>query len=143
MRIRILALLSALLWGCMAQLAHADILVVVNPDNDVVSLTENQVERLFLGKENRFPNGRRAMPVDQGDSEAIKATFYDEISNKSLSQLKSYWSRRIFNGRAEPPQVVSGDSSVKDFVADNDNAIAYIDAASIDDSVKVVLVITD
>lgn len=135
------ALLTICLSLGLVNWAVAEIVVVVNPANDINNLSKKQVSRIFLGQDRRFPNGQRANPVDQGDVELIKEAFYSKVAKKSLSQLKGYWARRLFNGRGEPPQVVNGDLSTKEFVADNDDAIAYIDATQVDDSVKVVLVI--
>ena len=135
------ALLTMCLSFGLVHWASAEIVVVVNPQNDVTNLSKKQVSRIFLGQDRRFPNGRRANPVDQDDVEIIKEAFYSKVAKKSLSQLKGYWARRLFNGRGEPPQIVNGDLSTKEYVADHEDAIAYIDSSQVDDTVKVVLVI--
>ena len=52
--------------------------------------------------------------------------------------MKSYWSKQIFTGKGTPPKEVGNDASVLDLVANNKNAIGYVDAAQVSDGVKVV-----
>jgi ABC-type phosphate transport system substrate-binding protein len=44
----------------------------------------------------------------------------------------------IFSGKAKPLKELSSDSEVLSWVSSTPNAIAYIDASKVDDSVKVV-----
>ena len=52
---RILSFVSPLLLMVMLNIAHADVVVVVSKDNPVSELTQQQVERIFLGKLMQFP----------------------------------------------------------------------------------------
>ena len=48
--------------------------------------------------------------------------------------------KKMLGGGATGPKVLDSDEEVKEFVASNRGAIAYIDAANIDDSIKVLSV---
>jgi hypothetical protein len=52
--------------------------------------------------------------------------------------MKAYWSKIIFTGRGQPPTEVSDGAELKKRLAANAEAIGYIDASLIDDSVRVV-----
>ena len=52
--------------------------------------------------------------------------------------MKAYWAKIIFTGRGQPPRQVATSAEAKKLVAQNPNAIAYIDSAMVDDSVRVV-----
>lgn len=91
-----------------------------------------------MGKTKSFPDGSQAVPVDQNEGSATRATFNEKVLNKSDSQLKSYWSRLIFTGKGTPPKESGTDAEVKALVANNPNIIGYIDSAAVDASVKVV-----
>lgn len=52
--------------------------------------------------------------------------------------MKAYWSKLIFSGKAKPLKELSSDSEVLRWMSSTPNAIAYIDASKVDDSVKVV-----
>lgn len=52
--------------------------------------------------------------------------------------MKAYWSKLVFTGKGTPPQEVPGDAEVKALIGSNPSTIGYIDAGSVDASVKVV-----
>jgi hypothetical protein len=57
---------------------------------------------------------------------------------KSSSQLNAYWSKLVFTGKGTPPEKLTTDQAVIDFVAANGNAIGYVDSAKVTDKVKVI-----
>jgi len=124
--------IAALFVGLLAiSAAHAGVVVVANPAAD--SLSKSQVADIYLGKDTSFK------PLDQPESAAIRADFYQKATGRSLSQVKATWSRLMFSGKAQPPEEVADAASVKQAVAADPKAIGYIDASAVDGSVKVVL----
>jgi len=121
-----------------SSVAIAETAIIVNSAN-ASSMDINTVSRIFLGKSSSFPSGDQAIPVDQNEGSATRDAFNDSVLGKNASQLKAYWSRLIFTGKGTPPKEVGDDAAVKKLVANNPNMIGYIDSATIDDSVKVVL----
>jgi len=115
--------------------ALADIAVIANTANASNSLTVKNVKKIFLGKDNSMT------PIDQDEGNATRNEFYQKAANKSESQMKAYWSKMIFSGKATPPETSANDASVIAWVANNKNGIGYIDSASVDGSVKVLLTI--
>ncbi|MGD8914124.1 MAG: phosphate ABC transporter substrate-binding protein [Candidatus Thiodiazotropha sp.] len=119
--------------------AKADVVVVVSATSTVDSLTRDQVSDIFLGKTSTFPDGGKAIAIDQKDGSSTKGEFYKKICGKSSSQLKSYWAKLIFSGREQPPKQLKNDSEVKNSVSSNPRQISYIAEETVDSSVKVVL----
>jgi len=119
--------------------ASADVVVIVSAQNPIASLTAEQAARIFLGKTNNFPNDVAAAPVDQAAGSAIRNEFYAKVVHKSSSQLSAYWAKVIFTGDGHPPENLEGDAAVIKAVADNLNAIGYVNKSAVDRSVKVVL----
>ncbi|NYZ61829.1 phosphate ABC transporter substrate-binding protein [Luteimonas deserti] len=132
-----LALLVAL--SCSALAAHADVVVVMSARSDVAALTPAQVSQIFLAKSSALPGGGRAVAIDQAEGAAVRDAFYTKVTSRDAAQLRSYWSQLMFTGKAQRPKQVAGDAAVKREVAATAGAIGYIDAASVDASVKVVL----
>ena len=118
--------------------ALADIVVVVHPDSGVDSLTQDEVQRIFLGKTKSFPNGQQAIPINQDDGRPIRESFNEKVCNKDSGQYRAYWSQLIFTGKGTPPKDGGDDAAVKALVAKNPNIVSYIDASQVDGSVKVV-----
>lgn len=131
---------ATLLLALGSATAGADVVVVVSPENPLSSLTRREVADIFLGKSQRFPDGRSAVPLDQAAGSAAQAQFYQLVSDKRATEIKAYWAKMIFTGRGQPPAAVGDDAQMKQALAANPNAIGYLDPQAVDDSVKVLSV---
>ena len=118
---------------------RADVVAVVSSKSPITSLSKDQVADLFLGRMSRLPNGALIVPVDQAEGSAAFDQFYEKIAGKSPAQIKAYWSKIIFTGRGQPPRALRNDEEVKKHLAQNPQAIGYIDEKMLDDSVRVLL----
>jgi ABC-type phosphate transport system substrate-binding protein len=118
--------------------AAPDVVPVVSAKSHVKDLNADQVADIFLGKTSHFPDGTQAVPIDQAEDSPVREKFYSQFTGKSPAQLKAYWSKIIFTGRGQPPRQVGNSAEAKRFVTQNPNAIAYIDASLVDDTVRVV-----
>lgn len=119
--------------------ACADVVVVVSAKSAITHLTAEQVTKLFLGKTATFPNGGNAVPIDQAEGSSIRNEFYSRIVNKTPSQISAYWTKIIFTGDGYPPKQLEGNLDVRNAVANNPNAIGYVDRSVVDSSVRVIL----
>jgi ABC-type phosphate transport system substrate-binding protein len=129
----------SLLCGALSfsSLSIAEVAVIVNPSNSA-SLSESDISRLFLGKLKTFENGEKVKLVNLKFGNATRNEFETNVLKKSSSQVKAYWSKLMFSGKGKPPKEFGTDKDILAFVADNAGAIAYVDSASVDASVKVI-----
>jgi len=116
--------------------AFAEVAVIVNPGN-ASAIDAETIKKIYLGKTKSFSNGSKANPVNQ-DATATADEFNDKVVGKSGSQLNAYWSKLVFTGKGTPPEKLSSDQAVIDFVAANGDAIGYVDSTKVNDKVKVV-----
>lgn len=123
----------------IVNIANAGVAVIVNPANAEAQLSAKEVKRLFLGKKSAFPGGTRASVIDQSEGSAARNYFYKKIVRKNPSQLKAYWSKKIFSGKGAPPPSLADDTEIKSWVNKNPEGLGYIDSAAVDNSVKVLL----
>lgn len=130
--------LFVLAMSCASLIANAEVAVIVNSSNANATMSNSDISRIFLGKSSKFPDGSAASAIDQNDGNAARQEFNDKVLGKSESQLKSYWSRLIFTGKGTPPKQLGDDAAVKAAVAASPEMIGFIDAASVDGSVKVI-----
>jgi len=119
--------------------AHADVVVIVSAKSPITSLTAEQTARIFLGKASSFPDDGDAIPIDQAEGSAIRDEFYSKVVHKNSSQLTAYWAKVIFTGDGRPPEKLESNVAVRKAVANNPNAIGYIDKSAVDKSVRVIL----
>ncbi|WP_019604474.1 substrate-binding domain-containing protein [Teredinibacter turnerae] len=118
--------------------AAAETAVIVHPLNSA-SIDRDAINKIFLGKSQSFSDGTSATPINHKDGSPIRSAFDKNVLDKTSSQVKAYWSKLMFTGKGTPPEELGGDAAVKTAVAGDSGAIGYIDAAQVDDSVKVVL----
>lgn len=129
MHIRSLIIGAALL----GSVAHAEIVVVVNPANPATRMFSEQAAQFFLGKSNMFT------PVDQPKDAPIRREFYQKIAGKSLAQMEGIWAKAEFSGKGSAPKSYPNEEAVKKAIAADPSAIGYLDKSAVDGSVKVIL----
>jgi len=132
--------LSITLLMVLSGLVNAATVVVVNSANPDSAITEKVAKKIFLGKASSTGSAE-VVPVDQKEGSAIRNGFYAKVAKKDEAKMKAYWSKMIFSGKATPPEIVDDDAAVKAWLGKNKNGIGYIDSASVDGSVKVLLTI--
>lgn len=118
-------------------MAVAEIAVIVHPSNNA-TLDQAEITRLFTGRGAAFSTGTKATPLNLADSAPARAEFDSKVLGKSSSQMKAYWSKLVFTGKGTPPKELGSVADVKAAVAADASAIGYVDAASVDATVKVV-----
>ena len=129
-----------LMWAGSAP-ADAALAVIVHPSNSMSGISADQAADIYLAKVSVFPNGMRAIPVDQASSNAARKKFYSAVIKKDESALRVYWSKLLFTGKAQPPRDIGDDADVKSWVAANPDAIGYVDGKFVDSTVKVLLIL--
>ncbi len=116
---------------------QAEVAVVVNAAN-TSSFNKANIKKIFLGKTKNFSNGRAAILLSPDANSPIRKEFNKLVLGKSSNQVNAYWSKMIFTGKGVPPQEMKSASEIISAVTANQDTIAYIDAASVTDAVKVV-----
>lgn len=134
---------AALLGLCLlSSTASADrIAVIVHPENQLSRLNQQEVAAIFLGQ-NQGIGHQPLRPFDLAYDDPLREEFYRRIANLSLAQVQSRWARLLFAGRAAVPKAATSIQELLQLVGDRPEAIAYIDAAAVDErKVKVVYVL--
>jgi len=115
----------------------AEVAVIVHPTNSN-TIDKNTIKRIFLGKNKKYDNGNKIIPINQNQGSEARTEFGKKVIGKSDSQLKAYWSKLIFTGKGTPPDEKSNDAEVLKLIASTPDAISYINADKVDDTVKVI-----
>lgn len=113
--------------------------LVVNAANPASSMSRAEVERIFLKRSMKFPDGRSASPVDLPVNSSVRESFSKDVHGKSASAVDAYWQQQIFSGKDIPPAQKS-EAAALDFVRSNENGIAYVSAGADAPGVKVITV---
>jgi ABC-type phosphate transport system substrate-binding protein len=136
-----------LLWLCLlgvgglAQAPQvAPYLVIVNGANPQASLDRKFLGDAFLKKTTRWGDGELIRPVDQSPDSPVRRRFSEQVLNRSVTAVRSYWQQVIFSGRDVPPPELGGDAEVLEFVRKHVGAIGYVSGAAGTNGAKVIAV---
>jgi ABC-type phosphate transport system substrate-binding protein len=115
----------------------AEIAVIVNSANGS-TLDKNSIERIFMGKMKKFPNGQVALPMNASKGMNSRDEFNKAVIGRSSSQVNAYWSKLVFTGKGSMPNELSSDAEIIATISSNQGAIGYINSSSVTDAVKVI-----
>lgn len=122
----------------LTPIASADVVLVANPNSGIEKLTQSDVINIYLGRYRLLPTGSTAVPIDLSDKTEIKAKFYQLLVDKNLAEINAYWSRLVFSGKTRPPMQIDNVNDALQWVANNLNALAYMDRADVSSDVIIV-----
>jgi ABC-type phosphate transport system substrate-binding protein len=126
-----------LLVATSVQPMDAAIVVIVNSHRSATLRVED-VARIFLRKQRFWDDGSPIVPLNREAGSTLRETFSHRVLGVASTALAAYWNEQYFLGTM-PPATLSSSEAVKRYVATERNAIGYIDANAVDESVRVVL----
>ena len=128
---KVLTLAALLL---VSSVAFAGVAVIVHPSN-ADAIDKAAISKIFLGKTKSFPSGGTIISLTQ--SGPVSDEFNTKLLGKSSSQLKAYWAKLVFTGKAKPPKSVSS-AEMLELVKSNPSTIGFVDSSAVTADVKVV-----
>ena len=124
-----------------AQSSNLPFVIVVHESNPTTSISRDELSRIFLKKITVWRTKRPVTVVDQRESAKVREQFTRTVHRREVSSVASFWQQQIFSGRAVPPAQRTSDADVMSFVANNPDAIGYVNAgATLAPGVKAVVV---
>lgn len=116
--------------------AGAEVVVISSTRNTIDHVSRDDVSYIFMGRYRKWPDGSTAHPLDLDADSPIRKTFYRQLVDKSLEEINAYWARLVFAGRTTPPVETRGQEELLEKVANNPQAIGYIDRAYLNRSAQ-------
>ncbi len=81
-----------------------DILIVANLSLGTENISVDELRDLFLKKRRHHSDGKKAIPVHQPESSAIRQAFNARVLEMSVAQEERYWQKeKIRSGKTPPP----------------------------------------
>jgi ABC-type phosphate transport system substrate-binding protein len=124
-----------------APMAQAELAIIAHPSVKLVGISADDLKDIYTGREKVFPNGSPVSPVDQESGTAARTQFLKNVMHMDEQELRSYWAKQLFTGKAKKPETLSDDEAVKRWVAENPDGLGYVQGKYVDGSVKVLLIV--
>ncbi|MDI3513070.1 MAG: hypothetical protein PWP40_299 [Rhodocyclaceae bacterium] len=120
------AALFALVLLVLSCAAQAQTMAIVSArQSGLTEIDRESAEQLYLGRRTTLPNGRAVTLVDL-PAGSVRDRFYLQLTRKNPSQIRAYWSRLVFTGRAQPPREATDEEDARRIVLTTPGAIAYL-----------------
>ncbi len=124
--------LVSILLTLAAPTARAEIVLVTAIDSTVSELSRDEAEQLYMGRRAAL-SARGALLLLDLPTGPVRDQFYRLLTGKNPSQIRAYWSRMVFTGRALPPTESADASDAHRILLENPNAVAYLPASYAND----------
>jgi len=133
--------------GCLAALSLSRLEAADDPVRMVVhptranGMTTADARAIYLKQKLLWNDGQPIVPINLEAGSEARERFSELVFGQSSRRLARYWNQRYFEAGEFPPATLASEEAVLRFVAQNPNAVGYVTAAGVDESVAVVLVL--
>ena len=137
-RLRSAVLLLAGVIALAVPARAAEVVLVTSASGGLASLTVEEASQLYLGRRTMLNDGTPVALFDL-PSGPTRDRFYELLTGKNPSQIRAYWSRQVFTGRALPPREVKSSTDLPTLLMNDGAAIGYLPDGPIDPRLRVLL----
>jgi ABC-type phosphate transport system substrate-binding protein len=102
---------------------------IVNKSNPIEKLSKAEVRNIFLGNTVSWNNNQRIQIVDYNSESELREDFSSIYLNLSTNKVSMIWLKVTLSGRVSPPKIFFKERDVLKYVAENKEAIGYIDTS--------------
>lgn len=127
----------------LSSAVYADLAIIGHPDTNAGDFNVQSAKKIFLGERKSFPSGHHATPINHAVGSPDRKEFFALVMNMPESRYKRLWKRKMSTGIATVPEQLKSYEEVLRSVANTPGSVGYIDAEKVDDSVKVLMTISD
>jgi ABC-type phosphate transport system substrate-binding protein len=118
--------------------AAADVAVIVHPSNPQADVSFADLVQILKMERQHWASGRRIYVVLQESGTPEKELVLRKLYRIKDSELKQYYLGKLYRGEiASFPRIAHSNAAARRLVSQAPNAISFVDAASVDTTVKV------
>lgn len=109
---------------------RAELVLVASVRTAAVEVSRERAENLYLGHATTLADGTPVKLIDLPNG-ALRDDFYLKLTGKNPAQIRAYWSRLVFTGRALPPREASSTAEARQWLLDTPNLIGYMERTDV------------
>ena len=130
-----------LLAGVLPCLAAADVAIVVHPQNQESDLRSVELARVLRQEQRHWKTGGSIYLVFQGSGSPAREIVLRRVFRMNDVELKQFWLTKLYRGEITSfPRVVHSDAAVRRLVGLAAQALGFLEASAVDNTVKVLRV---
>lgn len=136
-------LLLVPLRGAAVSAPRAALAVIAHKGVLASKLSRDELRPLFQTKKDTWPDGANARPFNLPDSSPQRQAFDQAVLGLDPDRVARYWIDRKIRGGERPPQTAPSTAVMVKVIGKTPGAVGYVDAALVDNSVKVLAKVID
>jgi ABC-type phosphate transport system substrate-binding protein len=137
-RLRVVAVVVALLWESVPSAQAPSFVIVVNLSNPTQSLPATELRRIFMKETRLWPDGESIVPVDWESGSPLRQEFSQRVLGRSVREMAEFWVQQSVTQGLAPPSSMRSALAISRFVANVPGAISYLPPSALDGSVKAI-----
>jgi ABC-type phosphate transport system substrate-binding protein len=140
-RMFVLVTVALLGLSIVSRAAADDVAVIVSKSSSIDALTMSQLRKIVLGQEAKWPTGKKIVVLMTTPGLPERAGLLKMVCGMNETDFTLHFMHASFNGDSvDPPKAVGSGVQVRQLVASTPNAVGFIKASQVDDSVKVLAI---
>ncbi|MES1214853.1 MAG: hypothetical protein ABUT20_04985 [Bacteroidota bacterium] len=129
-----------LLFGLFARAQDNTLTVIANEKGAPAEIKLSELKSVLMGEKQRWSNGTKVTIALMKTSTAIGTLVSKKIYDMSGDEVKGFWLKISFAGKADAPKFCNTVEELTAYVAENKGAIGILDKITDTHDVKVVAV---
>jgi ABC-type phosphate transport system substrate-binding protein len=135
---RVACLASCLLAARQLGASDVDVKLIAHPTR-AHGLTKEEARAIYLKQRMFWTDGEPIIAINREAGSEARELFSERVFGQGSRRLTTYWNQRYFEAGEFPPATLASEAAVVRFVSENRNALGYVTAREVGDSVAVVL----
>jgi ABC-type phosphate transport system substrate-binding protein len=123
---------------CFSGATWADMLIIAHKGVPETTISENELQDIFLGKRVQWQDNSAIHPATLKVKD-LHSAFLKQYIKKSVSKWNAHWKRMVFTGNGTPPKQFKTEQELLEYVTETEGAIGYIDAETLVDNNKLIM----
>jgi ABC-type phosphate transport system substrate-binding protein len=103
-----------------------DFVIIANINQDIISLSPEEISDIFLKRTKRWDDGSKIIPVDLSSDSKMRKSFTEKIHQKKVSNIRAYWQQCLFSGKHSPPLEFKSEKNMLEYIKNNPGAVGYV-----------------
>jgi hypothetical protein len=126
--------------SAQAALEPEALAIVVAKSSPIVSLSQYELKRLYLGSLITDSSGQRIIAFHQAPSSPDRLRFEQRVLGMTPDELARYWIDRKIRGQGGAPKAVTPVELLQKVVSKLEHSVAYVRVANVQPDVRVITV---
>lgn len=136
----IIAIIFLITLACTVNISAQ--VIIVNRSNPISNLSKAMVRNIFLGNTSTWGSNSLIKIADYTAESKIRSDFSSTFLNLSPIRVSMLWIKVSLSGKSKPPKIFRDEEELKQYIAENEDAIGYISQnSSVPSNLKIISVI--